>query len=210
MKWRKRMAEGGVTPPEFFSTILPAIHKERGADEYGDFCDEPIVVSFLVEGEGGGRWSVRFQDGDLDIENGELDEDPVVTLAGHIQDWPIMCARLVAWVNELENFFDDNRGARMRSRDFALLRQFKGTVDMKVTGFSDESGTRDLCSTLYLNAYEKSAGRSFSVSVSADDYQKILDGDLKPARAFADGQINLDGDVALAMQIATFAMRFKR
>jgi putative sterol carrier protein len=210
MDWRARIQAEDVTPAAFFEEILPELHAERGADEFDQFSEVPILVSFVLEGEGGGRWSVAFQPGELEIERGELWDDPLLTLSSQMRDWPITRARLAGWVDKLEEAFERGGEFFVKAQDLKALQRFEGTITMTATGYEEGGQTRDLQSKVFLNSYEARTSDGFQVIISASDYQRVVEGALTPAKAFADGQIRLEGNVSLAMQLASALMRLRR
>lgn len=212
MDWRERIQDPDTTPEEFFTEILPALHQERGAEEFGDFSEVPLVVSFVLEGEGGGHWTVTFQEGDLEVEEGEGWDDPLLTLVSQMQDWPLTLARLAGWLERFEEMIDQNSDLYLREKDLKPLQRIDGTIELIATDFQgpDDEEPRDLRSVIYLNSYEQRTEDGFKIIVSALDYQKMVDRELTPAKAFAEGQIKLEGNVSLAMQLASTSMRLRR
>lgn len=212
MDWRDRLEDEDVSPKVFFEELLPQIHEERGADEFGDFSEVPVVVSFVLEGAGGGRWTVRFQEGDLDIAQGTLDEPPMLTVVTDVREWPMTRARIVSFLEEAEHLLDKGPRFFFKRQDQQQLQRFKGTITLKATGCDEGGAVRDLVAKVHLNAYndDKAPAPGFAVVIAWTDYQKILKKQITPAKAFGDGLLRLEGDTALAMQLGSAAMRLRR
>jgi hypothetical protein len=195
-----------VTYRSFFSDVVPGL----ALTGLGKRCPDPIVMGFVLHGADAPMWTVRFDDTGGRAFEGMDEVAPLMTVATQAKDWDITQPRLVSWADRLA----DQAGSDhvLRAEDLARVVKVGGTVRLVATDYVDVDGSvRDLVSELWIGRYEEAAnpGKTFSVTVTAVDYAGLLDGSVRPAAAFAEGRIQIGGNVGHAMKFGMAAMRLR-
>lgn len=195
-----------MTYRKFFSETVPNL----ALAELGRRSPEPIVMGFVLRGAPDSEWTVQFDGSGGRAFEGRAEHDPLFTVVTEARDWPITEPRLVAWADRLA----DQAGADhvLRAEDLARVRRAGGTVQLTATDYIDVDGTqRDLVSELWIGRYDEAPNpsRTFTVTVTAEDYEGMLDGSVRPAAAFAEGRIQIGGNVGHAMRFGMAAMRLR-
>jgi len=185
-----------ITPAKFFEEWLP----EEMSKSQGESAErtEPVTVGVTLDGEGGGEWALRLEDGKLTVTSGAA-ESPKVALAQTVDDWraivvgddgPIDLAPPGA--SSTDFLFVDPEAQK-------LLAEINGSVTMEVANYN---GRTWLMNVTFSGAREPAA----TISVEAETYAQILSGALPGPQAFMTGQIKFGGDTALAMQVGMAMM----
>jgi hypothetical protein len=195
-----------VTPQEFFLHVVPALPLAN----LGENSTDPLILAFCLQGEVDELWTVVFGPQGACGVVGPAADAPLMTVATRAEDWSLTEPRLVSWAEQLaERRAPDHT---MRSEDIERVAALGGTVRLVATGHQGEDGVpRDLVSELWIGRYEAddSDGKQFTVTVSVEDYDGMLNGSVRPASAFAQGRIGLGGDLGHAMRFGMLAMRLR-
>ncbi len=195
-----------MTYRAFFSEVVPTL----ALGNLGRRCEEPIVLGFILHGADEPVWTISFDSDGGHAVPGTTADNPLMTVVTEARDWPITQPRLVAWADRLAEQAGSDHV--LRPEDLARVARVGGTVRLIATDYVDPDGTtRDLVSELWVGRYDAgdASTREFTVTVTAEDYAGLLDGSVRPAAAFAEGRIQIGGNVGHAMKFGMAAMRLR-
>jgi hypothetical protein len=207
------MAEFPASPipaAEFFERFLPRAFAEAELPE--ELRRAELCLGVRLEGRGGGEWLVRLRDGELRVEPGTRD-GASVSVVQSVADW-----RGALWEGrggevgrQAAALF--RPGARVPSRvgdlvapavaAFAQAEGLDGLVQVRV----QDGGDADWALGLKLGPGAVPRAPTTTVSLRADDVDAMLRGELGPLEAFLGGRIQVQGDVALLMQLQALQMQ---
>jgi len=158
------------------------------------------TVRVVIEGDGGGTWY-------LNINNGEMTAtaEPKFALAMTVYqsrsyfDW---AASLATEAGLFGPGARSNQNELTKSR-IERLKILKGLLQFTFTQLPDGSEQSFL---IQLGDGERPAAPQTTLSMKAEDAQKMARGELNPQAAFMGGIIKVTGDMALAMQFGAAMM----
>lgn len=190
----------------FFQEIVPRL----ALGEVGRRCQEPLVLGFVLRGAPTPVWTVSFGPLGAEAQPGSAALRPLFTVVTEARDWDIAEPRLVAWADRLAD--QAGKDHVILPEDIDRVAKLGGGVRLVATDYVDVEGqTRDLVSELWIGSWEAPdvASKTFSVTVTAGDYAGLLDGSVRPAAAFAEGRIQIGGNIGHAMRFGMAAMRLR-
>jgi len=157
-------------------------------------------MRIVVEGEGGGTWYLNTKNGEMMVAT-EPAFPPVMTVyqSRAYFDW---AASLAAESGLFGPSSRNNQSELTKSR-IERLQKIKGLLQFTFTHLPDGS-ERSFC--IHLGDGERPAAPQTTLSMKAEDAQKMARGDLNPQMAFMNGTIKITGDMALAMQFGAAMM----
>lgn len=207
------MAEFPASPisaAEFFERFLPRAFAEAGLPEA--LRDVEACFGVCLEGAGGGEWLVDLRAGSLRVDPGTR-EGASVTVVQSVEDW-----RGALWEGrggevgrQAASLFQPGARADSRIGDLvapavAALAQVEGLSGLvRVCVLDGDAGDWSL--GLLLGAGDVPGEPTTTVSLSAEDVDAMARGDLGPLEAFMGGRIQVQGDVALLMQLQAIQMQ---
>jgi hypothetical protein len=176
---------------DLLTTWLPdAFEKARAAGARAP----DITVALVLDGKGGGAWTLRVAGGGLTVTNSA---DP----AAHITvRQPVADFRAAIWGEGtmaplLPADFDVAAAVTGEAKlPIAALGQMKGTLHLEIPDFA---GRTFKVSATFGGGAEPSA----SVTADVATLEQMRAGTLQPAEAFFTGKIRVAGDVPWLMQV---------
>jgi putative sterol carrier protein len=207
------MAENPTSPitPEAFFTEKVAPQFRRRIDEMQrqimtlqQQIQERLTaqgsVRIVVEGDGGGTWHLNVKNGEMTV-SAEPAFPPVMTVyqSRAYFDW---AASLAAESGLFGPSSRNNQNELTKSR-IERLQKIKGLLQFSFTNLPDGS---EQSFSIHLGDGERPATPQTTLSMKAEDAQKIARGELNPQMAFMNGTIKITGDMALAMQFGAAMM----
>ena len=190
------------TIPREFNGALDAQERlgEGGREVYQAMRAVDATLCVEVRGEGGGRFYLNILAGRMAAADAPA-QPPFLTV---VQDRPGFekLAReagdsALALLGGLSGLAGEMRLTRKRIESLA---QLQGAVRFSVTG----DGGFDLIT--HFGGGPVPEIPNASIAVDADAYRELRSGALEPAAAFMNGQIKVEGDLQLAMQLALAAL----
>ena len=173
-----------------------------------------LELGVQLEGEGGGEWLFQLLNGSLDVRAASR-EAAAFTLVQTVADWrgALWEGRGGAIGKGASSVFrpaalagvDTASGGLLKPPGPAALAQMRaldGLLSLVVTGA--EGG--DWGVRFKLGPGEIPAEPNTRVTLSADDAAALERGELNPIEALMAGRIQVDGDIALLMQMQAAAM----
>ena len=179
-----------LSPAQFFSSYLPA---EWARGRAGKPAAADATIEVVLDGDGGGTWTVAVAKGELSTHEGAAAVEPDLRVRMSTTDF-----RAAIWGEDgAPDVFPrdlDIGGAIARiPSPSSGVQMMKGAVTIGISGFHGRTWT------IGLEAGGASTP-SASVTLDADTVVAMKHGKIDPASAFFGGKIQLGGDVAWIMQ----------
>jgi len=201
-----------VTPRVFFQDTIPALFAEVDLDDAERSVD--LKVGVILRGADGGEWTLHFIGGELGIREGRL-EQCEVTIVQRVEDWrsalwegqPGLIADAVALVAE------SGPGALRKRRDLhgsgnpaALkgLSEIHGLIEAVIAG--EDEDANDWRVGIRIGPGPIPESPQATILLGAEQADAIRRGELHPIEALITGQLRLEGDLGLIIQLQAVAM----
>jgi hypothetical protein len=199
-----------VSPREFIEDVIPSLFAEWVLDEEFERLDFKLGVSLC--GREGGDWTLHFIEGELGIAEG-LAEDCGLTLLQSVADWrgalwegrPGVVADSVRILTEQGPpglATRAGRGAPSNREAFRELETLTGRIDAIVAG----ERAPDWRVGVHVGPGPIPGEPRATIRVGADQAESIRRGELHPVEALITGQLRLEGDLGLILQLQAIAM----
>ena len=202
----RRLLPKGLRVGDVIARVVPEIHKER-RHEYNDYIHGVDMVIAIRLTDVDEFWTVRFNGHEIEIEDDELIDFPIVTVEGTQTQWESMREDVI----ELLLLIDAQKDRLKKGRKFDVtfretLERYDGVIDLTITG---KSSSDTLKFRLILNNYEADRGfRKFEVSVPRTVLFDVVEGRV-PVDSAAKG-LSIRGDVGLAVDLGGAIMKHFR
>ncbi len=200
-----------ISPAEFIENFLPKAFGEVDVPDAVKSFEGKIGIR--LEGEGGGEWTLRMEDGALHVAREPRDE-AVFTFAQSVNDW-----RGALWEGrggaigkqagglfrpgELQAAQPGSLGGAPTPAALTQLRTLDGLLRMIVTG--GEGG--DWSVDFRLGPGPMPEQPTTAIRITSEDAAAMESGELNPIEAFMAGRIQVEGDMALMMQMQAIQMQ---
>ena len=201
-----------IAPAQFLEEWYPAAFAAAELPPGADQVD--VRLGILLEGEGGGEWTLHIAQGELRVIPGSR-ADAAFTYVQHVEDW-----RGTLWEGRggsigegtAQLFRPGSQPAAAEGPGLSAapslaalseLEKLQGLLRMVVTGA--ESG--DWSVAMKLGPGEIPSEPTTTVTVSAEDAAAMASGELDPMAAFMSGRIRVEGDMTLMMQMQAIQMQ---
>jgi hypothetical protein len=201
-----------LPPAEFLEDWLPRAYAE--AEVPGEVKAVELELGVLLEGAGGGEWLFQMVEGVLTVRAGSR-EDAAFTLVQSVADWRGALwegrggaiGRGAAAVFRPEALASGGGGpggllAAPSPAALAGMRALDGFLRMVVSGAA--GGDWGVGFRLGPGAIPEQA--TTTVTIAAADAEAMERGELNPLEAFMAGRIQVEGDIALLMQMQAAAL----
>lgn len=199
-----------VPPDEFMARVVPRLIAEVELDEAERAVD--LAVGVVLEGDAGGTWTMHFHEGRLDLL-GERAEDAPITVIQSVADWraalwegrPPLVAEAVAVLRE--------RGPEAirpppppdggpRPDPLKGITDLRGRVELVM----EDPGAGDWRVGVLLGGGPIPPEPQATIRLGVAEAEAIRAGTLHPLEALITGQLQLDGDLGLILQLQAVAM----
>ena len=200
----------------FFEDTIPALFAETDLDDAERAVDLKLgVVLHDSKGdEEGGEWTLHFCEGALAISDGRLDECEV-TIVLRVSDWrsalwegrPGLIADAVASVAESGPAALRRPGSAHGSGNPDALRglsEIQGLIEAIIAGESEEID--DWRVGIRIGPGPIPESPQATILLGTEQADAIRRGDLHPLEALITGQLRLEGDLGLIIQLQAVAM----
>lgn len=158
------------------------------------------TVRIVVEGEGGGTWYLNVKGGEMTVA-AEAAFPPLLTIyqPRSYFDWAVTMA------GDSGLFGPGGRAGQsdLTKSRIDRLKMLKGTIQFNFTHLPDGS---EQGFAIQFGEGERPATPQLTLSMKAEDAQKMARGEINPQMAFMSGVIKVTGDMALAMQFGAALM----
>jgi len=202
-----------LAPGEFLEDWLPRAFAEADVPDTVKSVD--LELGVLLAGEGGGEWVFQMQSGTLTVRPGSR-ADAALTLVQTVADWrgALWEGRGGAVGRQATSVF---RPTELRPGELgaggisaapgpaalAQMQSLGGLIRMVVA----DAAAGDWAIAFKLGPGEIPAEPTTVVTLSAEDVSAMEQGDFNPLEAFMAGRIQVDGDIALLMQMQAIQMQ---
>jgi hypothetical protein len=157
--------------------------------ELDDRVAATATVQLILEGAGGGTWSMNLRDGQMHVAETPA-APPLVRVYQRREDWEALARTHLSGVPLGGRGFDLTRNRIDR------LRSVVGTIEFQLTGETERSVR------VQFGPGEPAPPRCIVV-VGAGDFAKLQSGELAPQSAFLQGLVKVQGDMGFAMLLGT-------
>ena len=198
-----------VEPRVFIEDVIPALFVDLDLTPAERAIE--LRLGVVLRGESGGEWTLHFVDGELGIEPSRS-PDCDLTLVQRVVDW-----RAALWSGE-PAFVADAVQALFRPpgtapipvlvpftlvpnpRALEQLRRLRGLLEIRV------DGGEDWCLGIRLGPGPIPVTPDAVIQLGAAQAEAIHRGSLHPLEALMTGELRLEGDLGLILQIQAIAM----
>lgn len=193
----KKLFPAGITVEKVFTSVVPTIHEEQRG-EFADYIDGLDIVVAVRLTDARKLWTVRFNADEIEIEDDELVDFPILTIEGTQKQWPSLMPHLVTVLTTLDARRQELKPKkRFDSKLRSALERIDGVIDVCITG---DDPTDNLRFRLILNNYEEHTSfRRFSITIPRSIVFDVVEG-RTPIESAARG-LTVQGDVGLAVDI---------
>jgi hypothetical protein len=205
-----------VTPRVFFEDTIPALFAEAELDDAERAVDLKLGV-ILHDSKGddeGGEWTLHFSEGALAVSDGRVEECEV-TIVLRVADWrsalwegrPGLIADAVASVAESGPAALRGPGSARGSGNPSALRglsEIQGLIEAIIAGESEEMD--DWRVGIQIGPGPIPESPQATVLLGTEQAEAIRRGELHPLEALITGQLRLEGDLGLIIQLQAVAM----
>ena len=204
-----------VSPREFIEEVIPALFADldfdmgNARDESGDSLDFKVGVD--LRGESGGQWTLHFIDGELGIAN-EIAADCNLIVLQSVADWraglwegrPGLVSDVVARLKKTGPLDPTagHPGEMGNPVAFRELENLPGRIDAIVEG----DGQADWAIGVLIGPGPIPDVAQASIRIGSREAESIRRGELHPIEALISGQLRLEGDLGLILQLQAIAM----
>jgi len=201
-----------ISPQEFIEQYIPKAFAE--AELPDELKQAEAKLGILLQGDGGGRWLMRLDQGSLAIDSGTHD-GASMTIVQSVDDWrgALWEGRGGAIGKQATAIFRPGEQAQSAAGvagagapSLASLKQLEaldGLLRMVVTG--GDGG--DWAVGMKLGSGDVPEEATCTVTVTAEDAAAMESGELDPMQAFMSGRIQIAGDMTLMMQMQAIQMQ---
>lgn len=202
-----------VSPNAFFEDLIPSLFAELDLGVEQRALDLKLAV--CLEGDDGGAWTVHFIAGELGIAEGR-DEDAAITLVQSVSDWrsalwegrPGLVSDLVTQMERggapgaTEPAWAAASPAVGNPRALEGLRDLRGLIEIILAG----EGCSDWRLRILLGPGPIPETPQAVIRIGTAEAEAIRRGSLHPLEALIGGQLRLEGDLGLILQLQAIAM----
>ena len=199
-----------VPPDEFIEDVIPSLFAEMELEP--DEAAIDLRVGVVLQGEGGGEWTLHFVDGELGIRD-TRDPEAEITVIQAVADWRSAIwegrpALIADGVEQLRTGGPDALRPPGVSEGGASIDPLKGISDLRgriEMRIEDESATSWAVGVLVGPGPVPETPQA-TITLGSAEGDAIRDGSLHPLEALISGQLQLDGDLGLILQLQAVAM----
>lgn len=215
-----------VTPAAFVEDVIPALFADLDLSPAERAVE--LRIGIVLRGETGGEWTLHFIDGELGIE-ARRDSNADFTIVQEVADW-----RAVLWEGR-PAVVADALAARLRPETarhpasslppvvapdpvaLAELRRLRGLLEIRVAaaesptslaagGDRSAAGCGDWRLGILFGPGALPTAPDASIELGAAQADEIHRGRLHPLEALMTGELRLEGELGLILQLQAIAM----
>ena len=199
-----------VSPRAFIEDVIPSYFAEVELEP--DEAAIDLRVGVVLEGEGGGEWTLHFVEGELGIRDARDPEAELTVIQG-VEDWrsaiwegrPALIADGVARIRDggAEELRPPMPGeGQPRIDPLKGIADLRGRIEMVI----EDEGGADWSVGILIGPGSVPSEPQATIRLGADKADRIRTGALHPLEALITGELQLDGDLGLILQLQAVAM----
>ena len=199
-----------IPPREFIEDVIPSLFEEVELEPDEEAID--LRVGVVFEGDDGGEWTLHFVEGDLGVRD-VRDPEAELTVIQTVEDW-----RSALWEGRPALIADGveqiRRGGANELRPPApadgqpRVDPLKGISDLRgrIEMVIDDAGEARWAVGVLVGPGAVPETPQATITLGAAEAESIRSGALHPLEALISGQLQLDGDLGLILQLQAVAM----
>lgn len=191
-----------VTVRDFYMTQFPKIHAAN-LERFGQWTDQTLIVSAYLR-DTDERYTLAFSPDGVEVEDEEMVDFPLITLAGNSANWSELktfLGRLSVLMDQHADKLESQYKAQITPELMQKFERYEGTITIGVDGVEGVDGTLEF--DVVLNDYEKVDGApDFKVVVGAPQLEALLKGEVDPT-SLKDA-VKISGQMTLGLSLLAF------
>jgi len=206
------LPEEPVSPRVFMDQVVPELF--RSIELEADERDVELGVGVVLVGDDGGDWTIRFAGGDLEVVPARA-EDAQITVIQRVADWraalwegrPALVADGVARIREggAEVMRPPPGPDGARPDPLRGISDLRGRIEIVIEG-EGPGASEDWAVGILVGEGPVPESPRATIRLGAAEAEAIRTGALHPLEALITGQLQLDGDLGLILQLQAVAM----
>lgn len=191
-----------VTVRDFYMTHFPKIHAAN-LERFCQWTDQTLIVSASLR-DTDERYTMAFSPNDVEVEDDEMVDFPLITLAGDASNWSelkVFLGRLSVLMHQHAEKLESQYKAQITAQLMKKFERYEGTITIGVDGIEGVAGTLEF--DIVLNDYEKVQGSpEFKVIIGAPQLESLLRGEVDPT-SLKDA-VKISGQMTLGLSLLAF------
>ena len=200
-----------VSPRVFMEEVVPSLFRSVELDAADREVD--LGVGVVLEGEEGGDWTIRFAAGELEVQDTRA-HDAQLTVIQSVEDWraalwegrPSLVADAVTRLREdgAEAMRPPPGPHGARPDPLRGISDLRGRIEIVIE--DDRGAAGDWSVGILVGEGPVPDSPQATIRLGAAEAEAIRLGDLHPLEALITGQLQLEGDLGLILQLQAVAM----
>jgi len=199
-----------ISPREFVEDLVPSLFAEVELDEAAEELE--LKLGIVLSGKEGGDWTLHFVEGELGIGSSREEACEITVIQG-VDDWraalwegrPALIATAVDRIRE--GGADALRppqppGGGPRPDPLKGISDLRGRIEMVIEGEAQP----DWSVGILIGGGPIPETPQATIRLGSAQADAIRTGELHPLEALITGQLQLDGDLGLILQLQAVAM----
>ena len=202
--------EQPVSPRQFIEDVIPALFAE--VDLEPDEAAIDLRIGIVLEGEEGGEWTLHFVEGELGIRD-TRDFEAELTVIQAVADWRSAIwegrpALIADGVDQLRKGGPESLRPQGSPDGKPRVDPLKGISDLRgrIEMVIEDEGATNWSVGVLVGPGAVPESPQATIRLGAAEADAIRGGALHPLEALISGQLQLDGDLGLILQLQAVAM----
>jgi len=193
----KKTIPPDITPEKFFTELLPETFRENRDKLPPGARAVKACITFRLEGEGGGAWSISFDGGEMKCTPGES-PDSVVKIIQSTRDWRGSITGERGFEFRLPGDTENGTVQFISQETVERLKAKNGSIKFVLA--NPDKGNWEIVAIFGERLYSEP---DCIITIDEEDVRAMRNGELNPQTAFMSGKISMAGDIRFAMEIGT-------
>jgi hypothetical protein len=198
-----------ITPKAFYEELLPRFFQEnraKAASLAPTATQVNAAVRAVVEGDGGGTWTIRFANGDMTVTP-SAEGDAVATFIQSREDWQVAInqglGRLMSKIGSAPSGPPAPGKPGLTPQKIDRLKLMKGVLKFELLEWEG----RTLKLTVAIGTAVDGKDPTAVIAIKTSDFKDMTTGKVPPQQALMSGKVKLTGTGApFAMQLGAVLM----
>ena len=187
-----------ITPKEFFENFLPSEYEK---------IDSSLKPSLIfnagaeILGQGGGDWSIEYNNGNLKVKRGIPDE-PLFTISIKKEQWNKALDNNLTSIFFTTTEIENNIIKLLTQAKIDKLKKEHGKINIKVGSIQYEGETINFEFSLLIGE-PLDSDPSLTININQKDFENIKNNPLDLYKLISSQKLNTQGDFRYLMKLAT-------